>query len=80
LTSPSFWENRRVFLTGHTGFKGAWLALWLTELGAKVTGFALPPEHASCLAARVGLGSRCSSVLADIRDLPTLRAPPCQQR
>src|SRR5260370_12010661 len=36
-----FWRNRRVFLTGHTGFKGAWLNLWLQTLGAKVTGYAL---------------------------------------
>ena len=41
----SFWRGRSVFLTGHTGFKGAWLALWLEQLGAKVTAFALPPEH-----------------------------------
>ncbi|MFA6241274.1 MAG: CDP-glucose 4,6-dehydratase, partial [Candidatus Hydrogenedentales bacterium] len=41
---PDFWRGRSVLLTGHTGFKGSWLALWLTELGAKVTGFALPPK------------------------------------
>ena len=42
--TPSFWKGRRVLLTGHTGFKGSWLALWLLELGAEVTGFALEPE------------------------------------
>jgi CDP-glucose 4,6-dehydratase len=41
--SPAFWRGRRVFLTGHTGFKGGWLALWLEALGAQVHGFALPP-------------------------------------
>jgi CDP-glucose 4,6-dehydratase len=41
----SLWRDRRVFLTGHTGFKGAWLTLWLRALGARVTGFALPPPH-----------------------------------
>lgn len=44
LPSPAFWRGRRVLLTGHTGFKGAWLALWLHRLGAAVHGFALPPE------------------------------------
>ena len=38
-----FWQGRRVFLTGHTGFKGSWLALWLEQLGASVTGYALAP-------------------------------------
>jgi nucleoside-diphosphate-sugar epimerase len=55
LTNRSFWHKRSVFLTGHTGFKGPWLALWLTELGAKVTGFAVPPERASSRNHRVSL-------------------------
>ena len=41
--TPAFWRGKRVFLTGHTGFKGSWLALWLQRLGAEVTGLALPP-------------------------------------
>ena len=41
VVDPSFWRGRRVLLTGHTGFKGAWLALWLQSLGARVTGFSL---------------------------------------
>ena len=40
---PKTWQGRRVFLTGHTGFKGSWLALWLSRLGAKVRGYALDP-------------------------------------
>ena len=40
MIDPKFWLGRRVFLTGHTGFKGSWLAFWLTNLGAKVIGFA----------------------------------------
>ena len=44
MLDPSFWRNRRVLVTGHTGFKGSWLVLWLLSLGADVWGFALPPE------------------------------------
>jgi CDP-glucose 4,6-dehydratase len=44
MADPDFWRGRRVFLTGHTGFKGTWLLLWLASLGAKVTGFSLPPR------------------------------------
>ena len=43
VTRESFWRGKRVFLTGHTGFESAWLAMWLSELGADVTGYALPP-------------------------------------
>lgn len=68
----SFWLGRRVFLTGHTGFKGSWLSLWLQSLGADVTGYALAPGPGENLfdAAHVGDGMR--SVLADIRDVGTL--------
>ena len=41
--NPSFWKSRKVFLTGHTGFKGSWLALWLLSMGAEVCGYALDP-------------------------------------
>ncbi len=44
VPAASFWRGRRVLLTGHTGFKGSWLALWLSELGARVTGVALEPD------------------------------------
>ena len=43
MLNHSFWKGRRVFLTGHTGFKGSWLSLWLNALGANVTGYALEP-------------------------------------
>lgn len=68
----NFWPNRRVFVTGHTGFKGAWLVQWLKRLGAEVTGYALAPDTAPSLfeAARVGQGM--CSVLADVRDLGSL--------
>ncbi len=44
MIDHAFWRDRRVLLTGHTGFKGAWLSLWLERLGAQVTGLALPPD------------------------------------
>lgn len=67
LVSQAYWAGRRVFLTGHTGFKGAWLALWLSELGAEVTGFALAPEEPS-LFRQIGLGTLVTHIEGDIRD------------
>jgi len=67
-----FWAKRRVFLTGHTGFKGAWLNLWLREMGAAVTGYALPPHTSPDLFSVLGHGG--SSVIGDIRDAAALRA------
>ena len=49
LVNPAFWRGRRVFLTGHTGFKGSWLSLWLQSLGAEVHGYALSPETTPAL-------------------------------
>jgi CDP-glucose 4,6-dehydratase len=68
----SFWRGRRVFLTGHTGFKGAWLALWLTELGAEVTGFALPPETKPSLFELGRVSEGVNHFEGDIRDLDAL--------
>jgi CDP-glucose 4,6-dehydratase len=65
---PGFWRGRRVLLTGHTGFKGAWLALWLQALGARVTGFAsgVPTQPSLYELARVGEG--LESIEGDVRD------------
>jgi CDP-glucose 4,6-dehydratase len=63
-----FWAGRRVLLTGHTGFKGAWLALWLRELGADVTGFAGPPPSEPSLFELAGVGATVEDVRGDVRD------------
>ena len=67
MANPEFWSGRRVVLTGHTGFKGTWLATWLVELGARVTGIALPPATDPSLFALSGLGARIDSRIADVR-------------
>lgn len=66
--NPSFWKNRRVLLTGHTGFKGAWLAFWLARMGACVTGLALPSATVQSLSDQLQIGQLCDSRLGDIRD------------
>lgn len=65
---PAFWRGRRVLLTGHTGFKGSWLALWLRRLGARVTGIALPPTGTPNLYTLARVGALCDSHFIDIRD------------
>jgi CDP-glucose 4,6-dehydratase len=71
--SGNFWKGRRVLITGHTGFKGSWLALWLRHLGASINGFALSPATVPSLfeLARVA-DSLESSVVGDVRDLVAL--------
>jgi CDP-glucose 4,6-dehydratase len=66
-----FWRGRRILLTGHTGFKGAWLQLWLRSLGAQVTGYALKPSSEPNLWDLVGHGAR--SIIGDIRDASGVR-------
>jgi CDP-glucose 4,6-dehydratase len=61
-------KNKRVFLTGHTGFKGGWLALWLQSLGAEVTGYALAPITTPSLFEAANIASRVKHVIGDIRD------------
>lgn len=72
--TQNFWSGKRVFITGHTGFKGSWLSLWLQSLGAVVTGYALAPPTTPSLfeVARVGTGMH--SILGDVRDPDSLLA------
>ena len=72
--NPGFWSGKRVLITGHTGFKGGWLAIWLQRLGANVTGIALPPNTTPSLfeLAHVAQGMQCH--ICDIRDAAALAA------
>lgn len=68
LPDPGFWQGRRVLVTGHSGFKGGWLTLWLHSLGAKVTGISLPPNTSPNLFSLAGVGRLCDSHFCDIRE------------
>jgi len=70
--NPAFWKHRRVLLTGHTGFKGSWMALLLQELGAHVTGVGLPPETEPNLFSLFTFGGEQPFFFADIRDRAAL--------
>ena len=69
MNRASFWQGKSVFLTGHTGFKGGWLALWLTHMGAKVYGYALSPPTENNFFSTTGLISRLAGhTISDVRD------------
>ena len=71
---PAFWAGKRVFLTGHTGFKGGWMALWLQQMGAVVTGFALAPSTNPALFEVADIAKGMTSIIGDIRDQAALAA------
>nr|WP_316639502.1 CDP-glucose 4,6-dehydratase [uncultured Roseateles sp.] len=71
--NAEFWRGKRVFLTGHTGFKGSWLSLWLQQLGAEVSGLALAPPTTPNLFTEARVAAGMGSQLGDIRDLATVR-------
>ncbi len=65
---PAFWAGRRVLLTGHTGFKGAWLSLWLQSLGARVTGLSAGPPTQPSLYELAEVGAEMGELVCDVRD------------
>jgi CDP-glucose 4,6-dehydratase len=72
--NPAFWKGRRVLMTGHTGFKGSWLSLWLQSMGAHLVGYALAPPTSPSLFEVADVGTGMTSIIGDIRDLAKLQA------
>src|SRR5574340_131500 len=72
-----FWEGKKVFVTGHTGFKGSWLCLWLQQLGAEVTGYALQPPTNPSLFEVADVVQGMKSIIGDIRDGAALAKAMC---
>lgn len=73
MLEQAFWKNKKVFITGHTGFKGSWLCLWLNALGAEVTGYALNPPTDPNLFELCGIDKLVKSLIADVRDTDKLQ-------
>lgn len=73
MIQQEFWKDKNVFLTGHTGFKGSWLCMWLEFLGAKVTGYALSPPSKPSLFELCKIDELVTSIISDIRDGESLR-------
>ena len=78
--NPAFWLGKRVFLTGHTGFKGSWLSLWLQQLGAIVTGFSLDPPTSPSLFVLANVADEMKSLLGNVCDLVNLSNALAQAR
>jgi CDP-glucose 4,6-dehydratase len=74
MPDHSFWRGRKVFLTGHTGFKGSWLALWLDVLGADVTGYSLDPPTDPSLFRQANVAECLRSIRGDVRDFQQLKS------
>jgi len=73
VMDKEFWRNKKVFVTGHTGFKGSWMSLWLKELGAQVTGFALAPPTSPSHFDLINLENKIDSHIGDIREIGFLK-------
>ena len=71
-TRSEFWYGRKVLMTGHTGFKGSWLSLWLQSMGAELRGIALQPPTTPALFTAAEVGQEMDSCIADIRDASTI--------
>lgn len=70
--NPEFWRGKKVYLTGHTGFKGSWLSIWLSFMGAKVKGYSLPPNTSPSLFEEANVSNIIDSEIGDIRNLDSL--------
>lgn len=73
MINHNFWKNKKVFVTGHTGFKGSWLCLWLHSLGANITGYSLDPPTAPSLFEQCKINEITETITGDIRDYKFLR-------
>jgi CDP-glucose 4,6-dehydratase len=73
VVNSAFWHNKTVLITGHTGFKGSWLSLWLQQLGAKVVGYSLDPPTQVNLFEQANVSSGMKSIIGEIRDLERLK-------
>ncbi len=73
MISAGFWKGKTVFLTGHTGFKGSWLSLWLQRLGVRTIGYSLAPPTSPSLYEVAKVGEGMTSIIGDIRDIDNLR-------
>ncbi len=72
MSMKEFFKGKTVLVTGHTGFKGSWLSIWLNEMGANVIGYALEPPYNGCLFELANLDKKITSIIADTRDLKTM--------
>ena len=72
MVDQNFWKNKKVFITGHTGFKGSWLSLWLQEMGANIYGYSLPPTTNFNLFNLAKIENYMTSTLQDIGDFSSL--------
>ncbi len=72
VMQQNFWQGKKVLVTGHTGFKGSWLCLWLQKLGAHVTGFSLAPPTSPSLFQQADVAENMASIIGDIRDAKLL--------
>jgi len=74
MNFDNFFKEKTVLVTGHTGFKGAWLSIWLKEMGAKVIGYSLEPPYSNSLFDNAKLKDKLVDIRSDVRDLKKLEA------
>ena len=73
MIQSTFWNKKKVLITGHTGFKGGWLSTWLLNMGAEVVGYALQPDSEPCFFTLCGLSQEMESVIGDVRNKERLQ-------